>query len=83
MNLDVGRRRVRRRRGVLRRPGRLGQQGDGWALGLNWYLNENVKWVLNYEHTSFDGGAAGGRDREASRRSSPASHSDSERRSTT
>jgi phosphate-selective porin OprO/OprP len=33
-------------------------------LGLNWYLNENLKWVLNYEQTSFDGGAAGGSDRE-------------------
>jgi len=36
-----------------------------WALGLNWYLNENLKWVFNYEQTSFDGGAAGGRDRES------------------
>ena len=41
------------------------QRATAWALGLNWYLNENVKWVLNYEQTSFDGGAAGGRDRES------------------
>jgi phosphate-selective porin OprO/OprP len=33
------------------------------GVGLNWYLNQNVKWVLNYEMTSFDGGAPGG-DRE-------------------
>lgn len=41
------------------------RRASAWALGLNWYLNENVKWVLDYEHTSFDGGAAGGRDRES------------------
>ena len=34
-----------------------------YGLGLNWYLNENLKWVLNYEHTNFDGGAASGADR--------------------
>lgn len=35
-----------------------------WGIGFNWYLNENLKWVLNYERTRFDGGAAGGADRE-------------------
>jgi phosphate-selective porin OprO/OprP len=39
------------------------RQADVWGLGFNWYLNENVKWLLNYEHTRFDGGAATG-DRE-------------------
>ena len=34
------------------------------GVGLNWYLNQNLKWVLNYEVTSFDGGAADGGDRE-------------------
>jgi phosphate-selective porin OprO/OprP len=29
-------------------------------VGLNWYLNENVKWLLDYEHTTFEGGAADG-----------------------
>jgi phosphate-selective porin OprO/OprP len=38
-------------------------QADSWGVGLNWYLNENVKWLLDYERTSFDGGAATG-DRE-------------------
>lgn len=29
------------------------------TVGVNWYLNRNVKLVLNWEHSSFDGGAAG------------------------
>jgi phosphate-selective porin OprO/OprP len=36
------------------------RQADSWGVGLNWYLNENVKWLLDYDHTSFDGGAATG-----------------------
>ncbi len=31
--------------------------------GVNWYLNDNVKAVLGYEHTLFAGGAAAGADR--------------------
>jgi phosphate-selective porin OprO and OprP len=46
-------------------PDLSAQKATAWALGLNWYLNENVKWVFNYEQTSFDGGSAGGRDRES------------------
>ncbi len=36
------------------------RKAKAWAVGLNWYLNRNVKYVLNYEQTSFDGGAATG-----------------------
>lgn len=32
-----------------------------WTAGVNWYLNTNAKIVLNYEQTSFDGGASLGR----------------------
>lgn len=39
-------------------------QATSWTLGLNWYLNSNLKLVLNYLHTSLEGGAAGGADRE-------------------
>lgn len=38
-------------------------QAFGYGLGLNWYFNDRVKWQLNYDHTDFDGGAAGGADR--------------------
>ena len=30
------------------------------GVGVNWYLNQNVKWSLNYERTEFEGGAATG-----------------------
>jgi len=45
-------------------PAVSARKAAAWALGVNWYLNENLKWVLNYERTSFEGGAAGGADRE-------------------
>jgi phosphate-selective porin OprO/OprP len=28
------------------------------GIGLNWYLNQNVKWQIDYEQTRFDGGAS-------------------------
>ena len=34
------------------------------GVGLNWYLNKQIKVAVNYEHTTFDGGAADG-DRKA------------------
>jgi len=35
-----------------------------YAVGLNWYFNQNFKWQINYENTKFDGGGSAlGRDR--------------------
>jgi phosphate-selective porin OprO and OprP len=36
-----------------------------WAVGVNWYLNRNVKQVVDFERTTFTGGAADGTDRPA------------------
>ncbi|HEX7416950.1 MAG TPA: porin [Steroidobacteraceae bacterium] len=38
-------------------------RASAWAAGLNWYLTQNTKVVLDYELTKFRGGAAAGRDR--------------------
>lgn len=45
----------------------LGLAGSGatraraFAAGANWYLNANIKWVVNVERTAFDGHVAGER----------------------
>jgi phosphate-selective porin OprO/OprP len=38
-------------------------KAKAYAVGINWYLARGIKVVVNYEHTSFNGGAAAG-DRE-------------------
>jgi phosphate-selective porin OprO/OprP len=45
-------------------PAAAVRKAEGYTLGLNWYLSQNLKWVLNYEHTSFEGGGADGGDRD-------------------
>ncbi len=34
------------------------KSAKSWTAGVNWYLNQNAKIILNYEHTSFEGGAS-------------------------
>ncbi len=44
-------------------PASSASAAEAWAVGFNWYLNKNVRLLLDYETTSFEGGAATG-DRE-------------------
>ena len=34
------------------------RSAKAWGLGVNWYLNNYTRFALDYESTSFDGGAA-------------------------
>ncbi|HEY1283977.1 MAG TPA: porin [Steroidobacteraceae bacterium] len=38
-------------------PATAARRARAAAIGLNWYLNPNVRWSFNYEQTQFDGGA--------------------------
>jgi len=41
-------------------PKKSARSDHEWVIGANWYLNKNVKLVLDYANSSFDGGTAGG-----------------------
>ena len=41
-------------------PTKSARGARAWAIGLNWYLNRNVKYMVDFERTTFTGGAAGG-----------------------
>lgn len=45
-------------------PTRSAAAARAWGVGVNWYLNQNVKFVVNYDRTTFDGGNADGADRQ-------------------
>jgi phosphate-selective porin OprO/OprP len=38
-------------------PTKSAQEAREWGVGLNWYLNRDIKFVFDYEVTYFDGGA--------------------------
>ena len=48
---------------LLADPARSAREARAWGVGLNWYLNQNVKLVVNYDRTAFTGGAASDADR--------------------
>ena len=35
------------------------KSAESWAVGVNWYLNQNIKVATNYEQTSFKWGGGG------------------------
>ena len=41
-------------------PAGSASKARGVGLGINWYLNQAIKVLVNYEHTTFAGGAATG-----------------------
>ncbi|MEP7244020.1 MAG: porin [Gammaproteobacteria bacterium] len=41
-------------------PASSARKASAAAIGVNWYLNPNVKWSVDYELTRFDVGAASG-----------------------
>jgi phosphate-selective porin OprO/OprP len=49
---------------IYANPAVAATEAKAWGLGLNWYLNSNLKLVFNYAQTRFNGGAASGADRE-------------------
>ncbi len=44
-------------------PTKSARNAKALGFGFNWIVNSNVKFMLDYEQTRFDGGAAGGADR--------------------
>jgi phosphate-selective porin OprO and OprP len=46
-------------------PAKSVRQATGWGAGVNWIWNSNLKLMLDYERTKFEGGAAAGGDRPA------------------
>ncbi len=40
-------------------PAMSASAASSWGVGLNWYLNKNVKFNFDYEQTDFDGGTSG------------------------
>jgi phosphate-selective porin OprO/OprP len=45
-------------------PARSARTARAWAFGLNWYLNRNVKYEVNFERTRLTGGAGAGGNRQ-------------------
>jgi phosphate-selective porin OprO/OprP len=44
-------------------PAKQARRANEWVVGGNWYFNPAVKLNLDYSHVTFEGGAAGGKNR--------------------
>jgi len=44
-------------------PATAASRAKAWSLGINWHFAKNVKLMVDYEHTTFTGGAANGANR--------------------
>ncbi|MGJ0491406.1 OprO/OprP family phosphate-selective porin [Methylobacter sp.] len=49
----------------LLNPSNSIREASSWALGANWFLNQNTRLMADYENTHFTGGARNGGDRPA------------------
>jgi phosphate-selective porin OprO/OprP len=41
-------------------PKTSARSAEGWSVGLNWYLNRNVRVNASFSHTTFNGGGGSG-----------------------
>ena len=41
---------------IFANPDTSATKARSWTIGVNWHLNRNVKFNLNYEETDFEGG---------------------------
>lgn len=49
--------------GAFADPSKSAREAVAWGLGLNWFLNNQIKLMADYEQTMFQGGAPKGGDR--------------------
>ncbi|MBF0491655.1 MAG: porin [Deltaproteobacteria bacterium] len=48
---------------VFADPAKSASHAKAWGVVANWYLTNNYKFTVSYDHTNFTGGASGGADR--------------------
>jgi len=41
-------------------PTKSASRARAWGVGFNWYINDNAKFMIDFDQTHFEGGAKGG-----------------------